>query len=496
MATRTISNAGGNWTTVGTWVEGAVPTNADNVVATATSGNLVLNTTCDCATCDLTGYTGTLSGSGFFRIFGGVITLGGTITSTSNIQLLTVAPTVTSNGITWTGSIQFPGLITTIVGDLYIDGNIIMGNQAVNGDNIYFKGNLTVNGNAGGTPTSIFTANGTGNQTWSGNFSLSQPLVVNKPSGDFIISGSVSKRDGAFTRTAGNIDATGSTIIIPASVTLDLPSTTLNNLTRSGTSTITLISDLTIGGNYLNSGGSNTFNGANVYFGGNITMTAGNIANGTATLIYNGTGIWSGTVPIQEDFTINTAGTLTISGNVAFNTSTLTYTSGTIITTGSTLTIVASTTLNTNGITWNNVNITATATITNNSLLTVNSTLTLANAAITFAGTHGFTTNTLTTATLTVNRAYILASTKTYYITTNFTSNANTNTIRPTFRSSIAGSQAILTLSPTATQDLKFVNATDIDSSLGQQVVSNKGTLSNATNWYRTNGTFMYLMQQ
>jgi hypothetical protein len=100
------------------------------------------------------------------------------------------------------------------------------------------------------------------------------------------------------------------------------------------------------------------------------------------------------------------------------------------------------------------------------------------------------------TATLTTNRTYTLVSTLTYTITNNFTSIGNTNTLRPTFRSSIGGSQAILTLQAAATQDLKFVNATDIDSSLGQTINSNKGTLSNATNWYRTNGTFMYLLQQ
>lgn len=61
MATRTIANAGGNWGTAGTWVEGAVPTSADDVVATATSGNVTINVAASCRSIDLTGYVGTLT---------------------------------------------------------------------------------------------------------------------------------------------------------------------------------------------------------------------------------------------------------------------------------------------------------------------------------------------------------------------------------------------------------------------------------------------------
>jgi hypothetical protein len=62
MATRTIANAGGNWQTASTWVENAVPTAADDVVATASSGPLTLNSgTCSCRSADFTGYTNTLS---------------------------------------------------------------------------------------------------------------------------------------------------------------------------------------------------------------------------------------------------------------------------------------------------------------------------------------------------------------------------------------------------------------------------------------------------
>jgi hypothetical protein len=64
MATRTIVNAGGIWSATGTWVEGAVPTAADDVVATPTSGNLTINATANCRSINLAGYTGTFAFTG------------------------------------------------------------------------------------------------------------------------------------------------------------------------------------------------------------------------------------------------------------------------------------------------------------------------------------------------------------------------------------------------------------------------------------------------
>jgi hypothetical protein len=61
-ATRTISDAGGNWNSTSTWVEGAVPVEGDNIEATATSGNLTVNEyTAELSGFDLTDYTGTLT---------------------------------------------------------------------------------------------------------------------------------------------------------------------------------------------------------------------------------------------------------------------------------------------------------------------------------------------------------------------------------------------------------------------------------------------------
>lgn len=59
-ATRTIAPAGGDYSVAATWVEGVAPTSSDDVVATASSGNLRIAAAAAANTVDLTGYTGQL----------------------------------------------------------------------------------------------------------------------------------------------------------------------------------------------------------------------------------------------------------------------------------------------------------------------------------------------------------------------------------------------------------------------------------------------------
>ncbi len=60
-ATRTISDAGGNWDATGTWTEGAVPTSADDVVATGTSGALTINAAAAARSVNFTNYVSTVT---------------------------------------------------------------------------------------------------------------------------------------------------------------------------------------------------------------------------------------------------------------------------------------------------------------------------------------------------------------------------------------------------------------------------------------------------
>lgn len=61
MATRTISAAGGNWTATGTWVGGVVPLSTDDIVGTASSGQLTVNTAASVLKWDFTNYQNTLT---------------------------------------------------------------------------------------------------------------------------------------------------------------------------------------------------------------------------------------------------------------------------------------------------------------------------------------------------------------------------------------------------------------------------------------------------
>jgi len=100
MATRTISNAGGNWNSTGAWTEGAVPVEGDDIVATGTSGNLAINVyTAKVKSFNLTGYVGTLSGSSLLYVG-----------PTSGTTICLFAGT-----INWTGILKFgPSIGATI----------------------------------------------------------------------------------------------------------------------------------------------------------------------------------------------------------------------------------------------------------------------------------------------------------------------------------------------------------------------------------------------
>lgn len=113
MATRTIANGGGNYNSAGTWVEGFVPTSSDDVVATATSGQLTVNVASVAKTFIMTGYTNTLTLNNTLTVAGAVTFVAGmTIAGTSNLICTTTA-TLTSGGKTLTGGLQLKGTSQT-----------------------------------------------------------------------------------------------------------------------------------------------------------------------------------------------------------------------------------------------------------------------------------------------------------------------------------------------------------------------------------------------
>jgi hypothetical protein len=151
MATRTISNLGGNYNSTATWVEGVVPTSADDIAATATSGQLTVNVASAARNVNFTNYTNTLtmnntlslSGTGFTNTF----VSGMTITGSSNIAITNTC-TIISNGLT-IPNLSITGTIT--LGDDLNVVNLINGTVIVNGGGY----NINISGNTGNSFNAI-----------------------------------------------------------------------------------------------------------------------------------------------------------------------------------------------------------------------------------------------------------------------------------------------------------------------------------------------------
>ncbi len=277
------------------------------------------------------------------------------------------------------------------------------------------------------------------------------------------------------------VSGTGSITISAASTINSGGKTFPGPVTFSGANTKTLsTNDWTITGT-LTTGVANTvLNGQTLNCAG-INMTGGAGVSGTTVINLTG-GTWSGSGQIQTSLSF--AGTITVAaGTVTYNTGTMTYTSGTVTTTGATMVVTASTTFNTAGITWDAVNING-ATITLNSLFTV-TTLQLSNTnntQINFAGTFGFSVNTLTSpATAVVTWQF--ANGVTYTITTSLQVFSARGGSRPLFTSDSGTIKAIITLNQGATCSVS-ADATRIDSSLGRTINSFHGILTTTINWF------------
>lgn len=256
MATRTIANGGGNWSANGTWVEGAAPTASDDVVATATSGNVTVNTTtCVAKSVDLTGYVGllTFTASQILTVSGNVKFVAGMTLAGGGTLRLDTGGTLTSAGLTFPGSVTFNSASTwTLADDWTVTGNVIHATatpQVLNGQTLRINGSWTVNQQATGTTT--IRLGGTG--TWSGSnqTGVTNPIVINT-SGTITISGSVTLgAAGSLTYTAGTMVVTGSSLLLNGSCTLDTSGMTWNNvraILSGSTPIITLASNLIMSG--------------------------------------------------------------------------------------------------------------------------------------------------------------------------------------------------------------------------------------------------------
>ena len=404
-ATRTISNAGGNYNATTTWVEGVVPTSADDVVATGTSGPLVVNVVSAAKTINFTNYTNTLTMNAVLTVSGNVTLVSAMTIAGASGLTVNADSTLTSNTKTWPNALTLNGSAATytLADDWTVGGTLILGPAAtttmvINGNNIIANGSLTNNifSTSAISGTTTIVLHGTG--TWSSpnGGTLKNNLTINTV-GTITLSGTVYYNTGTFTYTAGTVTTTGSTMVFSTGLTLPV-GIVWNNLTLNSAATYTLSGDVTVTGTFSAGQGAGvnttTLNGFTIFVSGNMTIggNGGGVIVGTTNIVLNGTGTWStgsnnGTV--RNNLTINTAGTITLSGIVKYDTGTFTYTAGTMVTAGSTMTILATTTLP-NGITWGNLALTGTSPVTLTADQTVTGTLTIGSASATTT-INGFT---------------------------------------------------------------------------------------------------------
>lgn len=401
----------------------------------------------------------------------------------------------------------------------------ISGQSTINNNTLTITENLTINSSVSGTASIVYAGTG----TWTAfniNTSINNNLTINT-AGTLTISGTVVKSGGTFTYTAGTIIDIGATVAIgiTANTIVNISGVTWEKLLVNRQTTLSSnINAITFGtfgtnptnfvlaGNTLNFthlelgntsttlptawscqninfalASSGVINGFSITINGNIVQSGNGILAGTTTFTYGGTGTWSrtGNTYFTNSFTINTAGTLTFSGgNIGGGI--FTYTAGTVVTAGSTLNIRANgTTMNHGNIVWYDVfTVTnVTSLILNNQLVCLNA-LTMDNSQVNFSGTDGtFDVYYLNlNSSGTVARNPRLVSLKTYRVRAGFTS-LGTLAFPITLSSNVASSRAIFTLDYGATINIGFLNATDINSSLGKKLYSYRGVISNSLNW-------------
>lgn len=296
MATRTIGNAGGNWTVNGTWVEGVAPTAADDVVATGTSGNVTINSGAVCRSADFTGYVATLT-----HTSGVALTIGDA--SGGSLKLvagMTYTPNANSMSISF---------VSTTTGN-----TIDMGGKS--------SGNLTFNGVGGGwTLTGAITsvAVSTTITLTSGALDTNGRAVTY---GTFTASGAVAR---SLTMGASAWTLQGNSTV------WDI--TTATNLTfDAGTSSITLS-----GNSVTFIGGSKTYNSIVFTSVGFSTITA---VTQCASLTRTGTAAKNDDLLVSNDMIITAL--LNITGNSSSNRtyfrSSVLGTVRTLTTTGATVT--------------------------------------------------------------------------------------------------------------------------------------------------------------
>lgn len=417
-----IGGSGNNWSTAANWSLSSgvvnpttVPTTADDAYFDANSGTGTVTITAGATAANIyftNGITGSFAGTLNMATTLTVVNsftlspaVGFSVTGTGTLSKTGSGGTLTSNGKTWSGSIQMPsggGFSTTFGDNWTITGTFNATPASATVITASAMRTITIGGNlsagAGTTCTNItFVMGGTGtiSGTYTGNSIATFVIQINATG--TITQNALSISTGTFTYTSATSYTSTATLSVGG---LGVTFNNVSGITFSsiaflaaGGQTITLNSNMNTG---ALGGGSLTgiINGAwTVFTTGNITPAAGLTGTATIEMIgFSSANISAGT--IENNLTINKSGgaAVNITGNLTWGTASriLQRTAGNINPGTSTITIPnAAVTIN--NMIFNNLTITSGATITQNTLNTINTTLLLSGTA-TFAGTAGWNT--------------------------------------------------------------------------------------------------------
>ncbi len=296
MATRTIANGGGNWSATGTWVEGIVPVDGDDVVATGTSGQLTVDTASAATSLDFTNYTNTLTLNATATIHGGVKFVAAmSIAGTSTLIVTGVGTGFVGASKTLLGGLTFghpaSGVAYTVSGNITVNGLLSIcqvggGSSSLDGGTITAAGGLSINAsNPAGTTVITLTGG-----TWSGVGASGMRTALTF-AGNSTISGTVHFGSKTLTYSSGTITVAGSTVVLDnvTGTVLNLGTLHLNNLTTITANTVTLSSAVIVDGVFDTSAAAIVFSGAfgitcGSWVGGSATFSGAVTCSGTATL--------------------------------------------------------------------------------------------------------------------------------------------------------------------------------------------------------------------
>jgi len=203
MAIRTISDAGGNWNATTTWVEGAVPIQGDDVIATSTSGNLTLTAGAITKSLDFTNYVGTFNMNNFNLAIGTQTIMGTTFSlvpamtfTFSSTQIPQIVFSGANGSLNTNIQVKTSGKIlpnchfntygtnnlgTNLIDDMNMNNfgcDWYGGYVRLNGANIYVRSNWTGYYETSIIGTSTFYMIGTGTFNPQGMRGVSNPFVI------------------------------------------------------------------------------------------------------------------------------------------------------------------------------------------------------------------------------------------------------------------------------------------------------------------------------